>query len=335
MRKILLIISEYLSRFFSVVLVGGILLLASTFITIPGLWMGGGRSGNVFHNNFGSILLENFEDNYTWFFFFPLVIFAIALLLISVFIWIYYRRDEKTGDTGFKNIILSLLVLFVLIYLPIRINDFRFKISQMKADELDGSGGITKISTPDERRELLDIYHSLYREGLLAWHHDPVKVVKHDLEYGILRPYDADNNELSIEAMAAAVPGVLGSAVVLVKNEKHQIAVHLSGQGSDDDRVWMVYGYEFNKDPAAGNFGNDQIEKAENYPFTNISNWNDIKKAITECEIESVMQTHALEVTAVFKDGREITAQEPEIDDIFDVIEQSKDKCGAIRMATE
>ena len=452
MKKTLLIISEFFSRFFSVVLIGGILLLFSTFITIPDLWMGGGRSGNVFYNNFGSIFLENFEKNYMFFFFFPLLVFVITLLLVSIFIWIYYRRDKKTGDIGFKNVILSLLVIFVLIYLPIRINDFRFKVSQMKADELARSGGITKISTPAERREFLNIYYSLYQEGMLAWRHDPIVVVEHDLKYGILRPYDGKNNELSMEAMTGAEPGALGSAVVLLQNEKHRVAVHLSSQGTEDDRVWMVYGYEFNV-KTANNFGNDQIEKAianylltekhfswknrdnshnfctienlkpdkelfplyiwaycgeyiiedgklktisglsgpakidypnelsyydlnkfsyeapgdgsnypkdvkkifpedvqqkifnhdvddlitkaENYAFTNISNWNSIKQAIAECEIELVMQTHALEVTAILKNGREITAQEPEIDDIFDIVDQHKDKCGEIRMMTE
>lgn len=453
MKKILLIISEFFSRFFSVVLVGLVLLLFSTFITIPDLWMGGGRSGNVFNNNFGSILLENFENNYMWFFFFPLLVFVIILLLISIFIWIYYRHDKKTGDIGFKNIILSLLVIFVLIYLPIRINDFRFKISQMKADEIAKSGGINKISTPAERREFLNIYHSLYQESMLAWRHDPLAVVEHDLKYGVLRPYDGENNKLSIEAMTGTVPGALGSAVVLLKNEKHQVAIHLSSQGSEDDRVWMVYGYEFNKNLTTNNFGNDQIEKAiarylltekhfswknrddshsfctienlkpdkelfplyvwaycgeyiiednklktvsgssgpakidypnelsyydlskffyeapgdgsnyskdiktifpedvqqkifdhdvedlitkaESYAFANISNWNSIKQAVAECEIGSVMQTHALEVIAIFKDGREMTAQEPKIDDIFDIIDQYKDKCGEIKMMTE
>ncbi|MCK9438780.1 hypothetical protein M0Q39_01735 [Patescibacteria group bacterium] len=77
------------------------------------------------------------------------------------------------------------------------------------------------------------------------------------------------------------------------------------------------------------------IVKAEDYAFTNITNWNLIKQAIAECEIESVMQTHALEVTATFKNGEEITAREPKIDDIFDIVDQYKDKCGEIIMATE
>jgi len=77
------------------------------------------------------------------------------------------------------------------------------------------------------------------------------------------------------------------------------------------------------------------IAKAEHYAFTNIYNWNLIRQAISECKIESVMQTHSLEVTATFKDGEEITAREPKIDDIFDIIDQHKSKCGDIMMGTE
>lgn len=453
-KKILIIISEYLSRFFSVVLVGGILLLASTFITIPALWMGGGRSGNVFHNNFGSIFLENFEKNYMWFFFFPLLYFVIFFLVISIFIWIYYRHDKKTGVIGFKNVILSLLIIFMLIYLPIRIDDFSSKISQVKTEELANYNLVTKISYPAERRELLNIYYSLYQEGLLSWRHDPLKVVEHDLKYGVLRSMDGENNELALDFMSdVQQEGVMGNTIVILKNDKHQADIHLSFLGSEEDRVWLTHGYRNNKNSVLSNFGNDQIEealsnyllrekhfswknredshnfctienlkpdkelfplyiwaycgeyviedgrlkmlsglsgpakinypnelsyydlnkfsyeapgdgayysrdvktifpedvqkkifdhdvknlitKAESYAFTEISNWNDIKKAIAECGIEAVMQTHALEVTAAFKDGREITAREPEIDAIFDIVDQYKDKCGEIRMATE
>ncbi len=323
----------------------------------------------------------------------------------------------------------------------------------MKAEEIANSGGVTKISTPAERREFLNIYHSLYQEGMLVWRHDPLAVVEHDLKYGVLRSYDRENNKLSIEAMTGIVPGAMGSAVVLLKNEKYQVIIHLSSQGGENDRVWMVYGYEFNKNLTTSDFGDDQIKKAianylltekhfswknrddshnfctienlktdkelfplyiwaycgeyiiednklktisgssgpvkinypnelsyynlskfsyeapgdgsnyskdikiifsedvqqkifshnvvnliataENYAFTNISNWNLIKQAIAECKIDSVMQTHALEVTATFKDGRIITAKEPKIDDIFYIIDQCKNKCGEIKMMTE
>lgn len=247
MKKILLTISEYFSCFFRVALISSALFLISTFISIPDIWMGSGRSGNVFHNNFGSLFLENFENNYYFFFFFPLLYLAIFFLAISFFIWIYYRREKEAGDAGFKNIILSLLMIFILFYFPIRINNFRFKISEMKAQELAREGGVIKISTINERREFLNIYHSLYREGMLAWRHDPIAVVEYDLKNGILRSMDGENNKLSLEAMAGAVPGAYGSAVVLLKNDKHQVRIYLSSQGNEDDRVWLVYGYEFDK----------------------------------------------------------------------------------------
>ncbi len=79
----------------------------------------------------------------------------------------------------------------------------------------------------------------------------------------------------------------------------------------------------------------DLIKRAENYAFINISNWNLIKQAIADCKIKSIMQTHSLEVTATFKDGKTITAQEPKIDDIFDIINQNKEICGEILMGTE
>ncbi|HPA25431.1 MAG TPA: hypothetical protein PLK76_01575 [bacterium] len=453
MKNVLVIISEYLSRFFSVALVGGTLLLFSTFISIPDLWMGGGRSGNIFHNNFGSIFLENFENNYSWFFFFPLLYFTLFFLVISIFLWVYYKKDKQVGKMGFRNVILSLLIIFLLIYFPIRINNFGAKISQMKIEELASYNLVTKISTPAERRELLNVYHSLYQEGLVTWRHDPLKVVEYDLKYGILRSLDGENNELTLEFASDIQGGAMGNTIVRLENDKHQADIHLSCLGGEEDRVWLTYGYEIDKNLIENNFSNDKIEKAisnylltekhfswknredshsfctiknlkpdqelfplyiwaycgeyviednelktvsgssgpakidypnelsyydlnkfsyeapgdgsnyskdikrifpddvqqkilehdvedliakaEEYAFTNISNWNLIKQAIANCEIASIMQTHALEVTAVFKDGREITAQEPVIDDIFDIINEYKDKCGEIRMTTE
>lgn len=76
-------------------------------------------------------------------------------------------------------------------------------------------------------------------------------------------------------------------------------------------------------------------EESEEYAFTNISNWNLIKQSASNCEIKSVMQTHDLEVTAMLKNGEEVTAREPKIDDIFNVINQYTDKCDEVIMATE
>ncbi|MDD5290759.1 MAG: hypothetical protein PHZ04_01455 [Patescibacteria group bacterium] len=63
--------------------------------------------------------------------------------------------------------------------------------------------------------------------------------------------------------------------------------------------------------------------------------WQRIKQSIKNCEVGSTMQTHSLEVTAVLKTGEVIKAFEPKIDDIFEITDKVKDKCGEIRTATE
>jgi len=63
--------------------------------------------------------------------------------------------------------------------------------------------------------------------------------------------------------------------------------------------------------------------------------WEMLKQSVENCEVSSIMQTHSLEVTAVLKSGMVIKVKEPEIDDIFDIIAESKDKCGEMIMRTE
>jgi len=68
---------------------------------------------------------------------------------------------------------------------------------------------------------------------------------------------------------------------------------------------------------------------------SNETYWEMLKQAVNNCKVDSIMQTHSLEVTAVLKSGVVIKAIEPEIDDIFDIVCEAKDKCGEIIMATE
>lgn len=63
--------------------------------------------------------------------------------------------------------------------------------------------------------------------------------------------------------------------------------------------------------------------------------WLAIKQAVFDCEVRSIMQTHARVVTVELKNGGELRAVEPEIDDIFAVEQSVRDKCGQIIMATE
>lgn len=65
------------------------------------------------------------------------------------------------------------------------------------------------------------------------------------------------------------------------------------------------------------------------------SDWNAVFKAIKNCEAESVFQTHSKLITLKLKNGDEITAYEPQIDDVMKVVESLDGRCGDIRLATE
>ncbi len=68
---------------------------------------------------------------------------------------------------------------------------------------------------------------------------------------------------------------------------------------------------------------------------TNKELWQVIQEMVEDCEVVSIMQTHNLQVTATLKNGETIIANEPKIDDIFDIVNKFEDKCGEIIMATE
>lgn len=63
--------------------------------------------------------------------------------------------------------------------------------------------------------------------------------------------------------------------------------------------------------------------------------WKEVENLITSCEIESAWQTHSKEVSVTLKDGTNFRSIEPEIDDLFKVVEASKSKCGEVLVGTE
>ncbi len=63
--------------------------------------------------------------------------------------------------------------------------------------------------------------------------------------------------------------------------------------------------------------------------------WSAIKQAIANCEVESIWQTHARTVVAKLKNGEELAAVEPELDDIIDLAIAAEPQCGEILMGTE
>jgi hypothetical protein len=63
--------------------------------------------------------------------------------------------------------------------------------------------------------------------------------------------------------------------------------------------------------------------------------WEKVKSALQQCQVAKVFQSHSLAVSATLKDGTELRAQEPAIDDIIELAQQAAGKCGQIPMATE
>lgn len=77
------------------------------------------------------------------------------------------------------------------------------------------------------------------------------------------------------------------------------------------------------------------IAKNKEEAQKNILAWEEIKKLIKDCEVESVFQAHSLEVSAELKNGQKISAIEPKIDYIIDLAQEAGPTCGKIIMATE
>lgn len=65
------------------------------------------------------------------------------------------------------------------------------------------------------------------------------------------------------------------------------------------------------------------------------SDWRVVLTVLENCEVESVFQTHSKLVTLKLKNGKKVTAYEPQIDDVMKAVEDLNGKCGNIRLATE
>ena len=60
-------------------------------------------------------------------------------------------------------------------------------------------------------------------------------------------------------------------------------------------------------------------------PYPSEIGWQDVPDLLSSGEVETVFQTHALAVTFHMRDDSEIATTEPEIDDIFRLV----DECGS------
>jgi len=67
----------------------------------------------------------------------------------------------------------------------------------------------------------------------------------------------------------------------------------------------------------------------------NSQKWELIKQAISECRVKDGGQAHSREVIVKLKNGEEIKAFSPQIDNIFHIAKEAEDECGQIMLWTE
>lgn len=77
------------------------------------------------------------------------------------------------------------------------------------------------------------------------------------------------------------------------------------------------------------------IEKTEALALNSMTAWELVKRAIGECEAKRVFQAHSRAVKAELKNGQELTAIEPELDDVMKLAVSAEPKCGKIILSTE
>jgi len=65
------------------------------------------------------------------------------------------------------------------------------------------------------------------------------------------------------------------------------------------------------------------------------NDWELIKRAVKNCEVKEVGQTHLRYVNALLRDGSRLEGIEPILDDVIDLASASQKDCGEIMMATE
>lgn len=87
--------------------------------------------------------------------------------------------------------------------------------------------------------------------------------------------------------------------------------------------------------PAPGEEVIIQDEEFQNFKDGDEILWREAETILMSGVVESVVQTHDLDVTLVLKDGRRLITEEPQIDEVIKVIGLCGDLCASIRVATE
>jgi glucan phosphoethanolaminetransferase (alkaline phosphatase superfamily) len=244
MKKVLLSISQYFSRFLAIISISALLLLYVMFKVPVVFWLGS-MAGKNFTNNFGGIMIEFLKNDYLMFFLYPVLPIIAVFLLLAVFIWIFYRKEKEISRIGLKNLIISLIAIFVLVYLPIKATNFSFRINEKRAEEIGkiNSTGEVYINKGFDK-EFLKLYQTLADEGIQVWRKDPIAVVKNELGKGDLTYLSHGENKLTLKTIDAYEASGNSRAVVILENARFQAEIQLSQYWESADGIWLVRSYK-------------------------------------------------------------------------------------------
>ncbi|MFH1822525.1 MAG: hypothetical protein ABH830_02375 [Patescibacteria group bacterium] len=245
MKKGLLAINKVFTYFLSVLLIFLSFLVYLMFVVPKVLWLGN-MSGSNFNDNFGSGLVNFFDFNYITFFLMPFLPILGAMLLSSLFVWIFYRHDKQAGKAGFINTVLTVLLAFVIFYLPMKASLMDHDIRYLRQQQIDEiyTDNMIKV-TPRLDKEVQKIYQSLYYEGILEWRENPVAVADYELEKGDLKSLSMGAfDKLTLIATSSDEDTGFSQATVLLENKKISAEIYLASYWDSDGQVWTVRGYK-------------------------------------------------------------------------------------------
>lgn len=106
-----------------------------------------------------------------------------------------------------------------------------------------------------------------------------------------------------------------------------------SNKWACENGQWVKHGHPLGGKPGiACAVGNAESATVDN---SNAEQWGKIKDVIANCGVVSVSQKHDLTVEVFLKNRLKMTAKEPEMDEVIDLVKAAKEKCGDVPIATE
>lgn len=242
MKKFLIIISKYFYSFLVFILMSSLFILYIMFVNPVSFWMGN-ASSSIGSGNLEGIV-SFLTNDYVLLFLMPILPLIIFFILLSIFIWIFYRKDEEFSKKAFRNILVSIFVIFLLIIIPIKagvlLSDIQYEKDSFISEFSDGMIQVNKGNDS----EFLELYQTLADENIQPWRKDPVLVTKNEIENGELYNLKHGESKLVLESITVYESSQSPKAIVILENDFLKAEIWLGQYWNSDHGVWSVKSYK-------------------------------------------------------------------------------------------